>query len=62
MLRRMFGQCDARKLPCFLFAHAERNVQLYQRFGFEVVDEARLPGAGIIDWAMVRAPCEKGTD
>ena len=56
MLREMLAQADERALPCFLEAHTPANVALYRRFGFEVVDQAVLPGTDITDWAMVRPP------
>jgi ribosomal protein S18 acetylase RimI-like enzyme len=41
-------------LPCYLETSAERNLRLYERLGFQVVESARLGVGGPPAWAMLR--------
>ncbi len=54
LLREALAQADASALPCFLETQMASNVELYRHFGFEVIDEVRVPSVGINDWAMIR--------
>ena len=45
---------DAEGLPAYLESSKERNVPLYARFGFEVVEELRPKGGGPTLWCMWR--------
>lgn len=48
---------DSSGHPCFLETSEKANVDLYQRFGFEVTAvEDALPGAAPTTWSMLRAP------
>lgn len=47
-------------LPLFLETGVRRNVELYQRFGFEVMHEADAPGGGPHVWFMCREPGSGG--
>jgi GNAT superfamily N-acetyltransferase len=46
--------CDREKMPAYLESSNRLNVPLYQRHGFEVVAEERLPGGGPSIWFMWR--------
>jgi len=39
-------------LPCFLFTHLVKNVELYRRLGFELLGECPVPNSPITFWAM----------
>ena len=52
----MLERLDRRHLPCFVETHAEKNVPIYQHFGFEILDESFLPGTEIGHWALGRKP------
>ncbi|GAH03978.1 unnamed protein product, partial [marine sediment metagenome] len=32
----------------------ERNIKLYEHFGFEIVDHASIPNSELKAWAMIR--------
>ncbi|MEV0320877.1 GNAT family N-acetyltransferase [Streptomyces sp. NPDC050658] len=42
--------------PCFLETSAERNVAFYERLGFAVTADVRLPDDGPRTWCMLREP------
>ena len=44
----------SRGLPVFLETHLEKNVGLYQHFGFDVVSDDFLPGTKMTHWGMVK--------
>ncbi len=46
---------DAKGQICYTETVFERSVEWHERFGYEVVEEAAVPGADRI-WAMVRQP------
>ena len=48
--------CDAEGIPAFLESSKERNISYYERFGFEVTGEERLPKGGPPFWTMWREP------
>ena len=54
LLRPMLARIDREGLPLFLETQKERNVALYERFGFEVLEKAPIPGLDITTWAMLR--------
>ena len=47
---------DARKMKvgCYLECSSERNIGIYQRFGFQVEREVQAPGGGPTLWLMWR--------
>ena len=48
--------CDTEGLPAYLESSKERNLAFYGRFGFDVVEEVRLPLGGPPVWLMWRDP------
>lgn len=55
MLKETLAPLDASGTPALLEATTERNVALYQRHGFEVVKNLRLPNLHVrIMWRMPR--------
>jgi GNAT superfamily N-acetyltransferase len=54
LLRYMFARIDEGGLPCFLETQTEKNVGIYEHFGFRVVEEGMVPGSKIRSWAMLR--------
>lgn len=54
MLRTMFTRIDQEHLPCYLETHNEKNVSIFQHYGFKIVEEDVIPGTEINHWAMLR--------
>jgi ribosomal protein S18 acetylase RimI-like enzyme len=56
MLREVLDDADAAGTAAYLESSNERNLTLYRRHGFEVVDEIRALGHGPTIWRMWRNP------
>lgn len=56
LLNEMLSRIDEDGLPCYLETEGEKNVSMYRRFGFEVVDEFVVPGTKDKLVAMLRQP------
>jgi GNAT superfamily N-acetyltransferase len=56
LLRSMLEQVDERGEPAFLESSKERNVPLYARFGFEVIDTLPSRSGSPPIWRMWREP------
>jgi len=54
LLKAMLTRIDQEELPCFLETQSEKNVSIYQRYGFKVVERGVIPGTEIPHWAMLR--------
>jgi ribosomal protein S18 acetylase RimI-like enzyme len=54
LLRPMIARMDEERLPCYLETLVEKNVRLYEHFGFEVIEEAPIPRTNLTNWAMLR--------
>lgn len=55
LLQPVLARCDQDGTPAYLEASSRRNVRLYERHGFEVVEEVLFP-KGPPYFAMVRLP------
>jgi ribosomal protein S18 acetylase RimI-like enzyme len=56
LLNEMLSYIDEDGLHCYLETEGEKNVSMYQHFGFEVVDEFVVPGMNDKLVAMLRKP------
>ncbi len=54
LLKPMLARAEREGLPVYLETQLEKNVSLYQHFGFKVVEEGVIPGSDVYSWAMVR--------
>ena len=54
LVRPMLECIDRERLPCFLETNTEKNVAIYQRFGFGVVSVDKIPGTELMSFAMLR--------
>src|SRR5262249_41708940 len=48
VMRRHLAIADAKGLPAYLESSKEKNIPIYQSFGFEVTGEIRLPGGPLL--------------
>ena len=53
LLRPTLERCDRDRTPAYLVASQQKNVPFYERLGFPVRDEVRLP-RGPLMWPMIR--------
>ena len=56
LIAPVLARCDEDGLPAHLTSSAARNVPFYERHGFRVVAETRLPGGGPVMRSMIRSP------
>lgn len=56
LMAPMLERCDREGMPAYLESSKARNVPLYERHGFKVVEELDLPGGGPRAWRMWREP------
>jgi ribosomal protein S18 acetylase RimI-like enzyme len=56
MLREVTDQADVAGTAAYLESSNERNLSLYERHGFRVVEDFRLLGRGPTVWRMWREP------
>ena len=54
LMRGMLPRINEEGLPCYLETESERNVPIYQHFGFKVIDEFIIPETTVKVWAMLR--------
>ncbi|HET7407073.1 MAG TPA: GNAT family N-acetyltransferase [Mycobacteriales bacterium] len=62
LLRVVLDDCDTKGIPAYLESSNQRNLTLYQRHGFEIVEELPLPGGGPPVWRMWREPRVESAD
>ena len=56
LLRPVLERCDRDQMPAYLEASTPRNRALYERHGFEVIEECRYASDGPLMWRMWREP------
>jgi len=56
LMHPVLADADAGATPAYLEASTPRSRVLYERLGFEVVEEVRLPRSGPAIWRMWREP------
>lgn len=56
LLRSVLDRCDTEGVPAYLENSNERNLPLYLRHGFEIMEELELPWEGPRMWLMWRKP------
>ena len=54
LLKPMFARMDREQLPCYLETFTQKDVSIYQHYGFEVVEEGTIPDTETALWAMLR--------
>ena len=61
LIRGMLSRIDEERLPCYVETEGEKNVAMYEHFGFEVLEEFEIPDSKDKLVAMLRKPV-KGPD
>jgi ribosomal protein S18 acetylase RimI-like enzyme len=56
LMRPILARADADGMPCYLETEKEVNLPFYQRHGFKVVREGKIPRSNVHVWAMLRDP------
>ncbi len=56
LLRPILHRLNEERIPCYLDTLAERNIPLYEHFGFRVVEASSIPGTPLRAWALLREP------
>jgi GNAT superfamily N-acetyltransferase len=56
LLTSRLSRCDDLRFPAYLESSKEKNIPYYERFGFRVTGELRLPDGGPTVWPMWRNP------
>ena len=56
LLRAVLERCDADRMPAYLEASSARSRDLYERSGFETIEECRYADDGPPLWRMWRKP------
>lgn len=59
LMRPMLERCDREGLPAYLEASSERSAALYERLGFQIIDELRVADSPPLR-LMLRPPGPKG--
>ena len=54
LLKPMLNRIDNEKLPCYLETIDEKNVSIYEHFGFTIIDKSNIPRTQFTNWAMLR--------
>jgi len=54
LLRPLLKRCDERRCPAYLETANERNIAVYERYGFELQETFDLPFGGPTIWTMRR--------
>jgi len=60
LLAPVLDRCDRERVPAFLEASTPRNRVLYERHGFEVIEEFALGRGAPPQWRMWRGPAAPG--
>jgi len=55
LIKPMLARIDKEHLPCYLETVNEKNVPVYEHYGFEVVESGTIPSSSVNYWAMLRA-------
>ncbi len=56
LMRPILERIHSEGLPCFLETLDEKNVSLYEHFGFEIIYKETIPEIELTNWGMVRSP------
>jgi ribosomal protein S18 acetylase RimI-like enzyme len=60
LIRPVLAALDRKKTACYLNTQNEKNISVYEHFGFQVVEQVTLPGTGIVHTGMLRKTAKPG--
>jgi ribosomal protein S18 acetylase RimI-like enzyme len=56
LMRPMLDRITGEGLPCYIETQKEKNLSLYEHYGFEVIHTDTIPGIDIQHWGMLISP------
>ena len=56
LIRPVLEEADASRTACYLESENEKNLAFYEKRGFRVAAEGRVPRLGLPTWSMIREP------
>lgn len=56
LFKPMLDRFDSTNQYCFLETNKEKNVPMYEHFGFKLVEELAIPDTELTTWMMLRKP------
>jgi ribosomal protein S18 acetylase RimI-like enzyme len=56
LIRPVLERADASGTACYLETENAKNLAFYERHGFRIVAEERVPRLGVPTWSMIREP------
>jgi len=54
LLRPMLSKIDKEYLPCYLETIDEKNISMYEHYGFKIIDISNIPDTKFTNWGMLR--------
>jgi ribosomal protein S18 acetylase RimI-like enzyme len=54
LIRPMLERIDSENLPCYLETATEKNVAIYEHFGFKLIEKVLVPGTDVYFYVMMR--------
>ena len=55
LIKALIEDSTNEALPVYLETATEKNVEMYKKFGFRVIEKVDLPVINISQWCMIRA-------
>ena len=56
LLKAMFTRSEQERLPIYVATHKEKNVAIYQHYGFKILEDIIIPDTDIRQFAMLKEP------
>ena len=54
LLFSTINRIDPERKPIYLETNKERNLEIFKRFGFQILQKVKVPGTKIFHWSLVR--------
>ncbi len=54
LIKPMLSRIDNEQKPCYLQTENEKNIPIYEHFGFKLIEKASLPHTDVYIWCMLR--------